>query len=119
MSGFKLLPRKDIDDFAAIVPDKFPRLDLLVEKSKSFLPCTSKPRQDFKMSLLGMSPTDMGNFAVTQSVDAKALAILPNQHQTGVGGAVVGEFFYNKVGHVVLTFWANTILNPSHGFNIR
>ena len=54
-----------------------------------------------------------GKFAVNQSVDAKALGILPNQRQTGVGGEVVGEFFDNKVGHVVLTFWANTILHLS------
>ena len=46
-------------------------------------------------------------------VDAKALTILPNQRQTGVGGEIVGEFFDNKVGHVVLTFCVNTILHLS------
>ena len=63
---------------------------------QSFLPCTSKPRQDFKISLLEMPPTATGNFPVTQSVDAKALAILVNQRQTGVGGEVVGEFLIIK-----------------------
>ena len=52
------------------------------------------------MSLLGVPPKAMGNFAVFQSVDTKALGILPSQRQTGVGGEVVGEFFDNKVGHV-------------------
>ena len=28
-------------------------------------------------------------------------------------GEVVGEFFCNKVGNVVLPFWANTVLNLS------
>ena len=43
----------------------------------------------------------------------KQLLYLPNQRQTGVGGEIVGEFFDNKVGHVVLTFWVNTILHLS------
>ena len=47
-------------------------------------------------SLLEMPPTATGNFPVTQSVDAKALAILVNQRQTGVGGEVVGEFLIIK-----------------------
>ncbi len=52
---------------------------------------------------VGDAPGSYGEFAVNQSVDAKALGILPNQRQTGVGGEIVGEFFDNKVGHVVST----------------
>jgi len=65
---------------------------------------------------VGDATDSYGKFAVNQSVDAKALGILPNQRQTGVGGEIVGEFFDNKVGHVVLTFWVNTILYLSHLF---
>ncbi len=46
---------------------------------------------------------------VNQLADAQTLGILPNRRQAGVGGEVVGEFLDDKVGHVVLTFWANTI----------
>ena len=53
-----------------------------------------------------------GKFAVNQSVDAKALGILPNQRQTGVGGEIVGEFFDNKIGHLVLTFWCEHYFTP-------
>jgi hypothetical protein len=63
--------------------------------------------------LVGDTTDSYGKFTVNQSVDVKALDILPNQRQTGVGGGVVGDFFDNKVGHLVLTFWANTISHLS------
>ena len=54
-----------------------------------------------------------GKFSVDHSADAKALGTLPNLRQTGVGGEVIGEFFYNKFGHLLITFWANTFLHLS------
>ena len=45
---------------------------------------------------VGDATDSYGKFAVNQSVDAKALGILPNQRQTGVGGEVVGECFDNE-----------------------
>ncbi len=47
--------------------------------------------------------------------DAMAVNIA-HERQTGVVGEVVGKFFDNKVGHVVLTFWVNTILDLSRRF---
>ena len=47
---------------------------------------------------VGDATDSYGKFAFNQSVDAKALARLVKQRQTGVGGEVVGEFFDNKVG---------------------
>ncbi len=38
---------------------------------------------------------------------------LSSGHRPGVGGEIVGEFFDNKVAHVVLTFWVNTIFHLS------
>ena len=63
--------------------------------------------------LVGDTTDNYGKFTVNQSVDVKALGILPNQRQTCVGGGVVGEFFDNKVGHMVLAFWAKTISHLS------
>ena len=55
-----------------------------------------------------------GKFAVNQSVDVKALGILPNQRQIGVKGEIVGDFFDNKVGHVILTFKVSPTCGISH-----
>ena len=51
---------------------------------------------------IGDATDSNGKLAVNQSVDAKVLRTLPNQRQTGVEFEIVGEFFYNKVGHMVL-----------------
>ena len=62
---------------------------------------------------VGDAPDSYRKFAVNQNADAKALGIVPNQRQTGVGGERIGAFFDDKVGHVVLTRWVNDILHLS------
>ena len=47
--------------------------------------------------VVGDATDSYRKFAVNQRVDIKALGILPNQRQTGVGSEVVGEFFNNKM----------------------
>jgi hypothetical protein len=41
---------------------------------------------------------------------------LPNQRKTGFEGEVAGEFFDNKFGNVVLTFWVRTVSHLSRRF---
>ena len=62
---------------------------------------------------VGDTPDSYRKFAVNQNADANALGTLPNLRETGVGGEDIGEFFYNKFGHLLITFWANTILRLS------
>lgn len=45
---------------------------------------------------------------IDQGIDVDALEAFADKSQSGVGAEVIGQFFDNKVGHVVFTCWVIT-----------
>jgi len=86
---------------------------LLLNDIEVFLAFHQQTQPGLQNVALGDATDSYGEFAVNQSADAQALGILPNQRQTGVGVEDVGEFFDNKVGHVVCTFRVSSVCGLS------
>ena len=61
--------------------------------------------------VVGDATDSCGKFAVNHSIDAKALGILPNRFLSSVGGKVAGEFIVYKVGRMVCSSCADSILH--------
>ena len=78
------------------------RQGTIVHRARGVLALHQQAHVGLQNVAIGDATDSNGKLAVNQSVDAKVLGTLPNQRQTGVESEIVGEFFYNKAGHMVL-----------------